>query len=45
MRACWLLAQDEISLGSSERGVTIILRVDDLRRAMREVNVARLTKE
>ena len=34
-----VLAQSEISIGSGERGVTIILRTDDLRRALRDVEV------
>jgi len=34
-----VLAQTEISIGSGERGVTIILRTSDLRRALRDVEV------
>jgi Cys-tRNA(Pro)/Cys-tRNA(Cys) deacylase len=34
-----VLAQEEISLGSGERGVTVFLRVEDLRRALGEVEV------
>ena len=37
-----VLAQDEISLGSGERGTTILLRVDDLRRALGEVEIVKL---
>ena len=34
-----VLAQTEVSIGSGERGVTVILRTDDLRRALRDVEV------
>ena len=34
-----VLAQSEISIGSGERGVTVILRTSDLRRALRDVEV------
>lgn len=37
-----VLGQEEISLGSGERNVTVILRVDDLRRALGNAEVARL---
>lgn len=40
-----VLGQAEVSLGSGERNVTVILRVDDLRRALREAEVAQLTGE
>lgn len=40
-----VLAQDEISIGSGERNVTVIVRVEDLRRALGEAEVARLTGE
>jgi Cys-tRNA(Pro)/Cys-tRNA(Cys) deacylase len=39
-----VLAQGEISLGSGERNVAVILRVDDLRRALGEAEVVRLTE-
>jgi Cys-tRNA(Pro) deacylase len=40
-----VLQQGEVSLGSGERGVAVIVRVDDLRRALGEAraDVARLT--
>jgi Cys-tRNA(Pro) deacylase len=39
-----VLAQQEISLGSGEGNVAVILRVDDLRRALGEAEVVGLTK-
>jgi len=40
-----VLAQSEISIGSGERGVTVILRTDDLRRALRDVEVGQYGEE
>ncbi len=34
-----VLAQTEVSIGSGQRGVTLILRVDDLRRALKDAEV------
>ncbi len=38
-----VLRQEEISIGSGERNVTVILRVEDLRRALGDADAARLT--
>lgn len=40
-----VLAQDEVSIGSGERNVTIILQVEAMRRALGQAEVARLTGE
>jgi len=40
-----VLAEDELSLGSGERGLAIILRRDDLMQALGEVEIVDLTKE
>ena len=40
-----VFALDEISLGSGERGLTVIMRSDDLRRALGEIEVGQLGEE
>ena len=40
-----LLAQEEVSIGSGVRGTTVILRVDDLRRALPDTEVGRFQVE
>lgn len=39
-----VLAPQEISIGSGERGATIIMRTDDLKRALGEVEVIKLVE-
>jgi prolyl-tRNA editing enzyme YbaK/EbsC (Cys-tRNA(Pro) deacylase) len=34
-----VLSQTEISIGSGVRGTTVIMRVDDLKRALRDIEV------
>lgn len=38
------LAQEEVSIGSGERGLTVILRTDDLMRALGDVEVVNFKK-
>ena len=38
-----VLAQDELSMGSGEKGVGIIMRQEDLMRALGEVEIGRFT--
>lgn len=40
-----ILANDEVSIGSGERGLTVILRSEDLRRALPEAEVGRYGEE
>ena len=39
-----VLAEQEISLGSGERGVTVFMHTDDLRRALPQAEVGRFTE-